>query len=395
MNRAEYLRTLSAALSDRVGDSEREDILRYYEEYFDEAGPEGEADLIAELGDPSKLAARLAEEGGFAPKGGPRTPESGMGRGRKTGLIAAACVVGALLLLLAGGIIGVIRWAMIPPQPPQSTNTMDTAPMTQPPQSTDTVEPTPPEQTEAPIWESFSAIRLDIAVGDVELRTGDGYDVELEWNQKKEYSMTAVVERGILQVSSSPAVESTDKEDYDARVTITVPEGISLGKVELAAGVGKITAARVTADELELTAGVGAVRAEDCTAARSIDLESGTGAVSAENCTAEDSLSLESGTGAVSAESCTAQRSLSLETGVGAVELVGPLARETKVESHVGKVTVRTSTPEADCAYDIECGMGTLTVDGREYLQKAEKAQGSFTLDCSSDVGKVSVKFGA
>jgi uncharacterized membrane protein len=43
----------------RIDNREREEALAYYNEYFDEAGPENEARVIAELGSPARVAAQI------------------------------------------------------------------------------------------------------------------------------------------------------------------------------------------------------------------------------------------------------------------------------------------------------------------------------------------------
>ena len=60
MTSREYLEALGEALSTLVPDRERSETLRYYEEYFEEAGPEREAEVIQELGDPA--AAKLLQQ---------------------------------------------------------------------------------------------------------------------------------------------------------------------------------------------------------------------------------------------------------------------------------------------------------------------------------------------
>ena len=40
-------------------EEERANALRYYEEYFDDAGPENETKAIEELGEPAKVAAQI------------------------------------------------------------------------------------------------------------------------------------------------------------------------------------------------------------------------------------------------------------------------------------------------------------------------------------------------
>lgn len=55
MNRAEFMRRLTALLQD-VPPAEREEAIAYYNEYFDDAGEGNEAGVIAALGSPEELA---------------------------------------------------------------------------------------------------------------------------------------------------------------------------------------------------------------------------------------------------------------------------------------------------------------------------------------------------
>ena len=58
MNRNEYMAALRQALAG-LPDEERASALRYYEEYFDDAGPENEQRVITDLGAPDKVAAQI------------------------------------------------------------------------------------------------------------------------------------------------------------------------------------------------------------------------------------------------------------------------------------------------------------------------------------------------
>ncbi|MBC5738259.1 DUF1700 domain-containing protein [Lawsonibacter faecis] len=60
MNREEYLQELYARLSNRLPRQELDNVMKYYEEYFDEAGSAREQEIIAELGTPAELAAEIA-----------------------------------------------------------------------------------------------------------------------------------------------------------------------------------------------------------------------------------------------------------------------------------------------------------------------------------------------
>ncbi len=113
MERAEYLAQLRALLTGRMAPEELERTLVYYEEYFDEAGPEEEARVIRELGDPAELVQDLmgerrercsGPEAGEAPV---PVPDRG---GRKTPwkiLLAICAAPIAIPLLLAGVVLAV------------------------------------------------------------------------------------------------------------------------------------------------------------------------------------------------------------------------------------------------------------------------------------------------
>lgn len=63
MTRKEFMSRLEQLLQD-LPENDRLDAIAYYEDYFDEAGPQREAALIQELGSPEKVAQALGAETG-------------------------------------------------------------------------------------------------------------------------------------------------------------------------------------------------------------------------------------------------------------------------------------------------------------------------------------------
>lgn len=61
MNRAEFIEKLKQGLGE-VPPDERVAALQYYTEYFDDAGPEREEEVLAELGSPEEVAAMVRAE---------------------------------------------------------------------------------------------------------------------------------------------------------------------------------------------------------------------------------------------------------------------------------------------------------------------------------------------
>ncbi len=73
MTREQYMILLRGELMGKMPEGELEDILRYYNEYIEEAGPEHERDVLVELGSPERLAQKILGE---VPQ--PEAPEPGV-----------------------------------------------------------------------------------------------------------------------------------------------------------------------------------------------------------------------------------------------------------------------------------------------------------------------------
>lgn len=78
MNKDEFLRQLRAALSG-MAPEELENAMQYYEEYFAEAGPEREAEILQELGTPQAVAAQIRVDITLRRMGGPTPPSAKKG----------------------------------------------------------------------------------------------------------------------------------------------------------------------------------------------------------------------------------------------------------------------------------------------------------------------------
>ena len=61
MNRTEFMRQLESLLQN-ISATEREEALQYYNEYFNDAGPENEQNVIEALGNPMKVAENITKD---------------------------------------------------------------------------------------------------------------------------------------------------------------------------------------------------------------------------------------------------------------------------------------------------------------------------------------------
>lgn len=61
MNRIEFMKQLESLLQN-VSQTEREEALQYYNDYFDDAGPENEKEVIEALGNPARVAENIKRD---------------------------------------------------------------------------------------------------------------------------------------------------------------------------------------------------------------------------------------------------------------------------------------------------------------------------------------------
>ena len=109
MSREEYLRALSRELR-RLPKDEYEKAMDYYVEYFEEAGPEKEQEIIKDLGSPKDVAAQIIMDAAMERMD---KPQRSMKRGLSTVwmVVLAVCAAPIALplaigiLALAGGVL--------------------------------------------------------------------------------------------------------------------------------------------------------------------------------------------------------------------------------------------------------------------------------------------------
>lgn len=101
MTRQKYMQQLAALLA-AMPEAERRDALDYYEEYFDAAGPEKEAQTIQELGNPQNVAEKIWE--GTGAQSGTPMPDNSMpeqgSRRRKSPVWIVLAILAILIVVL-------------------------------------------------------------------------------------------------------------------------------------------------------------------------------------------------------------------------------------------------------------------------------------------------------
>ena len=393
MDKITYLAELAEGLARWVPERERQDILRYYAEYFEEAGPEREAEVVAELGDPWALSCRLAVEGGYvthekAAAWKPRKVWPKVLIGTAVGLTVFTLVFG--IGLLAINVVRSVRglvWTEVPIQADDPSMWGEAFELT--PGGSFALTPggavtiidsgyvgyIPSSEfgsscyIDSGILGAFSSIDMDIGLGNIYVVPGDDFVLSISRSDALSgYEPVWEVKNGVLRIKDGggPQVQVSSWADLKnlfgvgqlaVDVTITVPEGAVLDRVSAKTGVGNVLLYGVTAETVTAETGVGDV---ECCEARNV-------------------------------------RMLELNTGVGDVGLFLTEVRSglsVSLESGTGNVEVSLGCAEKDCRYELESGLGLVTVNGSVLGSKAERTGNMpYRLAAESGTGSVNVYF--
>ena len=385
MDKITYLAELAEGLARWVPQRERQDILRWYAEYFEEAGPEREAEVVAELGDPWALSCRLAVEGGYVTqeqavswRPGKTWPKVLIGAAVGLSVFALFSAIG-LAFNVMRGVTGITR-----------TGVAVAAPETVPPGMFSAFEIAPDgtltfmdSEYVAYVDGSafadsclldgegvtpFRSIDVELSLGSIEVLAGDSYSLSVQRSETlRGYEPVWEITDGVFRLRDSiQAVRADSWEDLKSlfgmgqgtvEVIITVPENAALDTVSLKTGLGDVLLYGVDAGTVIAESGVGDVECYEARNVRRLELNSGVG-----------------------------------DVGLGLAEVCPGL--NANLNSGTGSVEASLGCSEGDCQYELESGLGLVTVNGAVLGSIAERRGGTLCRLCAkSGTGGVNVYF--
>lgn len=116
MNRSEFMKKLEELLAN-ISKEEREEALQYYNDYFEDAGPEHEADVIRELESPEKVAATIKADMNDTDhaenKGKTSRKEWCSGSPGKIAIVVVLCIICAPIVIPVGIALVMTIFALI------------------------------------------------------------------------------------------------------------------------------------------------------------------------------------------------------------------------------------------------------------------------------------------
>ena len=384
MDKLTYLAELAEGLARWVPERERQDILRYYAEYFEEAGPEREAQVVQELGDPWALSCRLAVEGGFVTweQANSWTPPK---KKKWPWILAGLAAVLVFIVVPVGTMasdigrmvgrtisgIGVVRGekATVVEQGDEVLIGTD---------SGDVAYFEETDKSGAGFWtmedgylDPFVEIDVDASIANVTVTAGEDYTLFIDSDATLGgYSLKWEVKNDVLKIRDGGAAGHVQINSWDdfkntfgvnasaMNVTITIPDGAQLNKLKAKIGLGDVFISGLEMEgKLEAETGLGDVECYEIRAHDEVDLESGMGDVT------------------LSVSEPYSGAEFDVKTGMGTIE--------TQIDCL-----------EKDWDYEAKTGMGNVTVNGDSRGAKVErKGKGDYKLELESGMGDINLYF--
>lgn len=178
-------------------------------------------------------------------------------------------------------------------------------------------------------------------------------------------------------------------------VCLWLPKGCTLEECEISIGAGYAGTGFLKSDQVNVTVGAGMFELAGFEG-KEIKIQVGAGELLAGSVTAETA-KFEVGAGHLGIERLSVSREADLDVSMGECEIAGTITGDLDLECDMGETVMSLTGSENDHSYDVECGMGSVTVGSYSHGGfAAEKSWNSgknseFDIDCN--MGNVTVTF--
>lgn len=395
MTRQEYMQQLAALLA-AMSEAERRDALDYYEEYFDAAGPEKEAQTIQELGSPQNVAEKIWE--GTGAQSGTPMPDNSMpeqGSRRRKSLVWIVLAILAILIVVLLVFIGsfkivtkyqysIAESATAEEVPPQETTG----------EATENMDESTDENTETAITkksaksESTNRLEsstmtldakqvqtmvLDLDCGEVAfVRSNAADEITLRFENFYSDWLERTVDESGFSVRYKIPKGYISGSDPTPTLSIALPE-IELEQIELNLNLGSADLGTLKAKSIQADLALGSLYADELQ----------TGQLDATLALGSAEL------GTVQAERVTIENA---QGGVTISRLVG--ASQVQVTDQLGNIALTLGEKADGYSVQAACGLGSITVSGAKQASPYSansKAANAVILDAA--LGDITLNF--
>lgn len=214
------------------------------------------------------------------------------------------------------------------------------------------------------ISSNITALDVEIGAADFVIKQGDAFSVESNLKH-----LTVKEKNGVLKMEEN----SNFGGNYnDAALTLYIPANMVFEKAEIVTGAGRLTVDELSAKTLELELGAGEVNIQSLYALHAADIDGGAGKVTISGGALHD---------------------LDFDMGIGELELVSAISGRSEMDLGIGESNITLIGDRNDYVIDVEKGIGSLTVDGKQVTDFGNSGTGENSLRISGGIGQINLSF--
>lgn len=179
-------------------------------------------------------------------------------------------------------------------------------------------------------------------------------------------------------------------------VYLWLPKNCSLDECEVDMGAGYMGSVFLQAKQMKVDLGAGLVES-DGFEGEQISILVGAGELLADRITA-GTADFEIGAGYLGIDDLTVSGETDVEVSMGAAEIAGTLSGDLDMECDMGEIVMHLTGSEDDHSYNVECGMGSVSVGSYSHggiaTDKSWNTGNGSEFDIDCNMGNVTVTFG-
>lgn len=181
----------------------------------------------------------------------------------------------------------------------------------------------------------------------------------------------------------------------DTEITLYLPEGMSLDDINIDFGAGKLETGNLKAREIEINVGAGDCIFEKIEASESVDISLGAGKITANALSAKEA-DFDIAAGELWINGADVSHETKVDMSMGQATLSGTFTGELDAECSMGNLNITLEGKESDYNYEVDCGMGSISIGGKSYdgLAEHDIYNGSNNkIDVTCSMGNINVYF--
>ena len=213
----------------------------------------------------------------------------------------------------------------------------------------------------------ISALKVELAFTNLEIRTGDSFKVET--NNSK---ITFTNNNGSVKIREENH-NWLNNNKYTSDLIIYIPEDMmALDETKIETGAGKINIEKLNTQSLYLELGAGDVYIENLSVAKETKIDGGVGKTEIKSCK---------------------MHNLKANLGMGEFVFNGKLTGKNEIDSGVGAINIYLIDNKENYTIEVSKGLGNVTLDGQKLEMDRVYGTGENYLDIDGGIGEIEINF--